>query len=115
MHKNALFKGRSTLVAMVTAAACSRPRASFSRKNVAKKRVKFLFLYLKLNKTLQIGTSIIHSNIIRLHIQFSLGVNVNIPIDYLSRYSFGHFCCRVKQGKRLSEFLQKYTDSNPKP
>ena len=33
------------------------------------------------------------------------------PIDYLSRYSFGHFCCRVKQGKRLSELLQKYTDS----
>ena len=33
------------------------------------------------------------------------------PRDYLSRYSFGHFCCRVKQGKRLSEFLQKYNDS----
>ena len=33
------------------------------------------------------------------------------PIDYSSRYSFGHFCCGVKQGKRLSEFLQKYTDS----
>ncbi|RMX41407.1 hypothetical protein pdam_00013479 [Pocillopora damicornis] len=33
MHKNALFKGRSTLVAMVTTAACSRPRASFSYKN----------------------------------------------------------------------------------
>ena len=51
--------------------------------------MKCLFLYLKLNTTLQIGT----------------------PIDYLSRYSFGHFCCRVKQGKRLSEFLQKCTDS----
>ena len=38
-------------------------------------------------------------------------MNVNTPIDYSSRYSFGHFCCRVKQGKRLSEFLQKYTDS----
>ena len=36
---------------------------------------------------------------------------MNILIDYLSRYSLGHFCCRVKQGKRLSEFLQKYTDS----
>ena len=36
---------------------------------------------------------------------------MNTPIDYLSRYSFGHFFCRVKQGKRLSEFLQKYTDS----
>ena len=36
---------------------------------------------------------------------------MNTLIDYLSRYSFGHFCCRVKQGKRLSEFLQKYTDS----
>ena len=38
-------------------------------------------------------------------------MNVNTPIDYSSRYSFGHFCCRVKQGKRLSEFLQKYTNS----
>ena len=38
-------------------------------------------------------------------------MNVNTPIDYSSRYSFGHFCCRVKQGKRLSEFLQKCTDS----
>ena len=37
-------------------------------------------------------------------------MNVNTLIDYLSRYSFSHFCCRVKQGKRLSEFLQKYTD-----
>ena len=36
---------------------------------------------------------------------------MNTQRDYLSRYSFGHFCCRVKQGKRLSEFLQKYTDS----
>ena len=36
---------------------------------------------------------------------------MNTPIDYSSWYSFGHFCCRVKQGKRLSEFLQKYTDS----
>ena len=36
---------------------------------------------------------------------------MNTPIDYSSRYSFGHFCCRVKQGKRLSEFLEKYTDS----
>ena len=30
MHKNPLFKGCSTLVAMVTMAACSRPEASFS-------------------------------------------------------------------------------------
>ena len=36
---------------------------------------------------------------------------MNTPLDYLSRHSFGHFCCRVKQGKSLSEFLQKYTDS----
>ena len=36
---------------------------------------------------------------------------MNTPIDYSSRYSFGHFCCRVKQGKCLSEFLQKCTDS----
>ena len=59
MHKNTLYKGRSTLVAMVTTAACSYRR---------KKKLKFLFLYLELNKTLQIGTSIIHSNIIRLYI-----------------------------------------------
>ena len=36
---------------------------------------------------------------------------MNTPVDYSSRYSFGHFCCRVKEGKRLSEFLQKYNDS----
>ena len=36
MHNNALLKGRSTLVAMVTTAACLRPRVSFSYKNVAK-------------------------------------------------------------------------------
>ena len=36
---------------------------------------------------------------------------MNTPIDYLSRYSFGHFCSQVKQGKRLSEFLLKYNDS----
>ena len=35
---------------------------------------------------------------------------MNTPRDYLSRYSFGHFCFRVKQGKRLSEFLQKRTN-----
>ena len=67
MQKNALFEGVSTLVAMVTTAAYSRPGASFSYKNVAKKRVKCLFLYLKLNTTLQIGTSNIYCNIIRLH------------------------------------------------
>ena len=39
---------------------------------------------------------------------------MNTPIDYSSRYSFGHFCCRVKQGKLSSEFLQKYTDSGTK-
>ena len=36
---------------------------------------------------------------------------MNTPIDYSSRYSFGHFCCRVKQGNYLSEFLEKCTDS----
>ena len=36
---------------------------------------------------------------------------MNTPIDYLSRYCFSRFCCRVKQGKRLSWFLQKYVDS----
>ena len=38
MHKNALFEGGSTLVAMVTTAACSRPGVSFSYKNVEKKK-----------------------------------------------------------------------------
>ena len=38
---------------------------------------------------------------------------MNTPTDYSSRYSFGHFF-RVKQGKRLCEFLQKYTDSGTK-
>ena len=66
MRKNALFKVCSTLVAMVTTTACSRPGASFSYKTL-QKRVKCLFLYLKLNTTLQIGTSTIHSNIIRLY------------------------------------------------
>ena len=37
MHKNALMKGRSTLVAIVTTTASSRPGASFSYKNVARK------------------------------------------------------------------------------
>ena len=37
MHKNALLKGRSTLVAIVTTTACLRPRVSFSYKNVAKR------------------------------------------------------------------------------
>ena len=36
---------------------------------------------------------------------------MNTSIDYLSWYSFGHFCCRVKQRNRFSEFLQKHTDS----
>ena len=44
MHKNALFKGRSTFVAMVSTAACSRPGASFSYKNVAKKSEMFISL-----------------------------------------------------------------------
>ena len=43
MHKNALFEGRSTLVAMVTTTACSRPGASFSYKNVAKKEWNVYF------------------------------------------------------------------------
>ena len=36
---------------------------------------------------------------------------MNTPIDYLSRHSFGHFCCRVKTGKTFIWCLQKYTDS----
>ena len=53
LHKNALLEGCSTLVAMVTTAASSRPGALFSYKNAAKK-MKCLFLYLRLNTTLQI-------------------------------------------------------------
>ena len=44
-------------------------------------------------------------------------MNVNTPIDYLFRYTFGHFCSRVKHRKRLSEFhvwISKYTDSGTK-
>ena len=67
VHKNALFKGRSTLVAMVTTAACSRPGALIFIQKRRKKRVKYLFLYLKLNTTLQIATSTIYSEIIRLY------------------------------------------------
>ena len=44
MHKNALFKGRSTLVVMVTTAACSGPEASFSYENVVKKGEMFISL-----------------------------------------------------------------------
>ena len=43
MHKNAHFKGRSTLVAMVTTAACSGPGASLSYKNVTKKEWNVYF------------------------------------------------------------------------
>ena len=45
------------------------------------------------------------------YIQFSQGVNANTRIYYLFRHSCSHFCCRVRQGKRLSVFLQKNTDS----
>ena len=72
MHKNALFKGRSTLVAIVTTTACSRPGALIFIQKRRKKRVKCLFLYLKLNTTLQIGTSTIHSDIIRLTLIHSI-------------------------------------------
>ena len=67
MHKNTPFKGRSTIVAMVTMAAYSGPRATFFIQKRRKKRVKCLILYVKLNTILQIGTSTIHSNIIHLH------------------------------------------------
>ena len=56
-----------------------------------KKRVNCLFLYLKLNTTLKIGTSTIINTFIH---SISLGVSVNTPIDYSSRYGFGHFCCQ---------------------
>ena len=43
MPKNALFKGCSTLVSIATTTACSRPGASFSYKNVAKKEWNIYF------------------------------------------------------------------------
>ena len=66
MPKHALFKGGSTLVAMVTTAACSRRGPHFHTKT-SQKRSEYLFLYLKLNTSLQIVTSTIHSDTIRLH------------------------------------------------
>ena len=81
----------------------------FHEKNVAKKSQMFISLpQAKYNIA---NWHFYHHSSSLWYIQFCLGVNVNTPIDYSSRYSFGHFCCRVKQGKRLSEFLQKYTDS----
>lgn len=76
MHRNALVKGCSTPVAMVTMAACSRPGASFSYKKYRKRSVKCLFVYLKLHATLQIGTSTIHSDIIHLHFD-----TFNFPLE----------------------------------
>ena len=105
MHKNALFKGCSTHVAMETIAVVRGLGPRFHTKSL-QKRVKCLFLYLKLSTILQIGTSTIHSDITHLHFR-----TFNFSWVLLSRYSFGHFCCRVKQWKRLSEFLQKYTGS----
>ena len=113
MPKHALFKGGSTLVAMVTTAACSRPGPHFHTKTSQKRQWN---VYFSISSWIQhyklaLLPYIVTSFVLYWFIQFSLGVNVNTPIDYSSRYSFGHFCCRVKQGKRLSEFLQKYTDS----
>ena len=61
------------VVAMVTTAACSGPEASF----LYKKRVKCLFLYLKLNTTLQTGNSTVHSNIICLGTDLVIFVGTN--------------------------------------
>ena len=41
-------------------------------------------------------------------------LNIATERGYLSRYSFDHFCRGVKQGKHLSEFLQKCTDFETK-
>ena len=108
MHKNALFKGCSTLVAMVTTTACSRPGASFSYKT-SQKRVKCLFLYLKLNTTLQIGISTIHSNIIRLHFDtfYSPGIECEHANRLFISVQFWSFLLSGKTGN----VLQKYTDS----
>ena len=45
MHKNALFKGRSTLVAMVTTTACSRPGPHFHTKTSQEKSEMFISLF----------------------------------------------------------------------
>ena len=113
MHKNALFKGRSTLVAMVTTAACSRPGASFSYKNVAKKEWNVYFsissqrhhyklaplpyratlFFFTLIRSIFLGSECEHTNRLFILVQFR---------SYL---------LSSKTGKCLSEFLQKYTDS----
>ena len=67
MHKNALVKGRTHSCCHGNNGCLFEAQGLIFIQKRRKKRVKCLFLYLKLN-TLQIGTSTIHTDIIRLHI-----------------------------------------------
>ena len=61
--QNCYFKGCSSLVAAVRLLVAW---PLFSIQKHRQKGVNCLFLYPKLNTTLQIGTSTIHSNVIRI-------------------------------------------------
>ena len=108
MHKNALFKGRSTLVAMVTTAACSRPGATFSYKNVAKKEWNVYFSipswiqHYKLALVPCIVTSFIFTLIYSIFPGSECEHTNRLFISVQSR----SFLLSNK-----TEFLQKYTDS----
>ena len=57
-----------------------------SMKKTSQKRVKCLFLYLKLNTTLQIGTSTIHSDITHQEIIHLGTVSVIFVIEDVTMY-----------------------------
>ena len=78
-----------------------------------KKRVKFLFLYLKLNTTLQIGTStyIVTSFVFTLIHSIFPGSECEHTNRLFISAQFRSFLLSGKTEKRLSEFLQKCTDS----
>ena len=86
------FIGR-TLVSMVTTTAFLPPGGLIFIQKHCKKKLKCLFV---------IVLTLMHPVFFQ---------SVNTLINYLSQYSFSHFNCRVKQGKCLSLFLQKYIDS----
>ena len=64
-------------------------------------------------QNITIGTSTIHSDIIRLHWIYSFfpGSEFEHTNRLFISLQFRSFLLTVKQGKRLSKFLQKYTDS----
>ena len=108
MRKNALFKGCSTRCHGNNGCLLKAWGLIFIQ-NIAKKIVKCLFLYLKWNTTLQIGTSTIHSDINHLHFD-----TFNFPWERMRTHQKIIYLGTVlalfvvgKTGKRLSEFLQK--------